>query len=230
MRIEKIVVAQNNGAAPSLYDMRIHYFGEAVRKNWVDLEYVNLHLAELPGIHLYRAHLKGAILQGANLSGLGTQLFGSDFENADLEEAKMQQADARGANFKNANLNSAHLSHADLSPLQDESRVWHVTNFEDAHLEGAFLDEKIDARGASFLRAHMKRVLLNGANLVAFKDDLGRWHPTSFVDADLSGADLRGANLQGANFDGADIGGATFSNAAALQHVNGKWKGQPIYP
>jgi uncharacterized protein YjbI with pentapeptide repeats len=240
MRNEKIIVAKNKVAAFPLYDplyeMRIHYFCEAVRKNWVDLEYVYLPEAELPKIHLYQAHLEGAILAGANLSGPGTQLFGSDFENADLEETQMPHADARGANFKNAQLKRARLSGADLSPLQDGNKVWHFTNFEDAYLEGAFLDEKIDARAASFQKAHMHGAILNGAKLVPFKDDLGRWHHTSFVDADLSGADLQGADLEGAifsnktNFDGADLDGAKFSNAAALQHLTGKWKGKPIYP
>jgi uncharacterized protein YjbI with pentapeptide repeats len=236
MRNEEIVVAQNKVAASPLYDMRIHYFGEAVRKNWVDLKYVNLRLAELTGIHLYRANLEGAILEGANAFGRGTQLFGSDFENADLKDANIQQADARGANFKSANLKRAHLSGADLSPLQDESKAWHITSFQDACLEDAFLDEKIDARGASFRGAHLKGASLKGAELVPFKDDVGRSSPTSFVDADLSESNLEGADLEGVifskdtNFDGADLEGAKFSNAAELQHVKGKWKGKPIYP
>lgn len=140
MRNQKIIVAQNKVAPSPLYDMRIRYFGEAVRKNWVDLEYVNLPLAELPGIHLYQAQLKGAILEGANLSGSGTQLFASNFEKADLQNAHMPRADARGAYFHSANLQGADLQGADLGPFQDEKKVWHFTNFVDAYLEGASLN------------------------------------------------------------------------------------------
>jgi len=205
MRNQKILIAQNKLVASPCYDMRIRYFGEAVRKNWVDLEYVYLPLAELPGIHLYQAHLKGAILEGANLSGPGAQLFGSDFADADLQKARMANADARGADFKSAKLQSARLSGADLSPLQDEKRVWYFTNFADAHLESALLDEKVDARGAGFRTAHMHGALLVGANLVPFKDDEGHWHFTSFMDADLSGADLIDIEASGANFERANV-------------------------
>jgi uncharacterized protein YjbI with pentapeptide repeats len=230
VRNEKIAIAKNGEAKSALYDMRIRYFCEAVRKNWVDLESVNLGDMQLPKIHLYRAHLKNAILERTNLAGGETQLFGSDFENADLQHADMSNADARGANFNNAQLQSATLTHANLSPLQDEDKVWHFTSFKETHLEGAFL-YRIDARGASFERAHMHAASLASARLVPFEDDVGRWHFTSLLNADLSGAflskyysdqtsaDARGANFERANLRGANLEGAQFG---PFEDDNGK--------
>jgi Pentapeptide repeats (8 copies) len=70
MRSGQIVVEKHNkGIFDANYDLRIRYFAEAVRKNWYNLESVNLQNAELPNIHVYKADVKWANLEGANLSG-----------------------------------------------------------------------------------------------------------------------------------------------------------------
>jgi hypothetical protein len=62
IRAQNLVWTRNkhNKTPDPLYDRRVFYFGEAVRKNWENLSGVNLQDAELPGIHLYEANLRGA--------------------------------------------------------------------------------------------------------------------------------------------------------------------------
>lgn len=61
----------------------------------------------------------------------------------------------------------------------------------------------VDAKGASFDQAELRRADLRGAQLGG----------ANLTRADLRGADLRGADLSGANLAGADLWGADLSDA-----------------
>ena len=93
----------------------------------VDLNWTDLHGANLRGANLSTTDLSGANLIRANLSGV--DMSHANLFNAALEEADFSRADLSNANLSRANLRGANLSGADLK--------W--TDFRQANLVGAEL-------------------------------------------------------------------------------------------
>jgi len=188
LRSERIVIAANK-ASPSpndkLYKLRIHYFGEAVRLNWKDLEDVYFFQADLSGVQLYKAHLKGSILRGANLSGPGTTLYSADLEGAELSEANLSNVDAHGANFAKAQMLRTKFDYADLSganlkdaQLEEASLV--RVNLSNANLQGAQL-QGADMIDANLAGANLQDANLEGAEHISateLKKAKGKWTGT----------------------------------------------------
>ncbi len=131
-----------------------------------NLQYVDLHDADLRGADLGRANLGGADLQRANLGFANLQ--GAYLDNAKLQRAylhakleeailtnaSLSDADLSGANLSGANLSGANLSGADLL---DASLV--EANLQFANLSGANL------QGANLLDANLRKANLQGAIL-----------------------------------------------------------------
>jgi uncharacterized protein YjbI with pentapeptide repeats len=149
----------------------------------VDLRLANLHRAHLEEADLSDAHLERADLRDAHLER--ANLYRVHLEEAVLREAHLEEALLYRAHMEGAVLTYARLEGADLRDAHLERAVlFH------AHLEGAFL------RGA-----HLERADLRGARLEG---------------AFLRGAHLEGANLSGARLEGADLSGARGLRRARL--------------
>jgi uncharacterized protein YjbI with pentapeptide repeats len=204
-----------------IYSFRMHYFADAVRKNYRNLESVNLQDADLPNIHLYEADLKRSNMQNVNLSGVDTQVFESDFTHANLQNAQMNDVDGRGAIFDGARLQGIQLLRANFAPFEDRAGTNHYSSFVDCHLEGAILS------GANFTKARLVQShlapLAIGAEFKATQLD-----HANLTDADLSGADVRGVNLTGSRLDNANLQDAIFSSPEALAGI-GSYRGTPKF-
>jgi hypothetical protein len=82
-----------------LLEQQLASIGEAVRKNWEDLESSNLAAMDLRGIKLYESHLEHASLMRTN-----------------LREADLRGAFLTGASFWDACLDSANIKDVDGTP------------------------------------------------------------------------------------------------------------------
>jgi uncharacterized protein YjbI with pentapeptide repeats len=209
------------GLNDDIYSLRMNYFAEAIRKNYKNLESVNLQDADLPNIRLYEADLKRSNLQNATLLGPDTQVFKTDFTKANLQQAHMDGVDGRGAIFDGARMQKIILRGANLSPFKDRDGRVHFSSLVDCHLEGAILSYA-NLTKANLRRSHFAP-LQDGIEFEATQLD-----HADLTDADLSDADLQGVNLTGARLDNANLQGATFSSHEALKGV-GSWRGTPIY-
>lgn len=155
------------------------------------------------GVAMEEINLSGADLRGAKLAG--ANLRRANLENASFVEADLSGADLRGANlsgalFIRAILTDADLCEADLSGADLVGAVFQDAFMEKANLEGAEL------LVANFSNARLAGAIVTSAN--------GTY--SNFAGADLSNANFSDTELQGALFDGADIGGARLSQSYDL--------------
>ncbi len=95
----------------------------------------NLYRANLSGADLSETNLSGANLIGANLSGANlysANISGTNLIGADLSEAGLYKANLAGANLYKANLAGANLRGADLAGAILEGSILIRTDFEKA--------------------------------------------------------------------------------------------------
>jgi uncharacterized protein YjbI with pentapeptide repeats len=151
----------------------------------------------LPGV--LDASAKGAFLQflvstnhvtsqNAVLSLSSDLLDNIDVTGLALPEINLSGASLQGAQLQGSNLDGADLASAD---------------FTKAQLEGAFLEQNIDASNGIFTGAHLHRAHLEGLDATG----------AHFNGADLSGADLTCVQFSNATLDGANVAGATVSQS-----------------
>lgn len=133
--------------------------------------------------------LRGVDFGGCELAA--SRVYSADLSNANLHAADLSDARIFGSSFSDADLSEANLSGAML-----DRSVFDRANLTEALLANA-------AGPASFLRAHMERAILAGAN----------FDRSEFAAADLRGADLERGSFEGACLDGANLAGARLSNA-----------------
>ena len=158
------------------------------------------------GVAMEEINLSGADLRGAKLAG--ANLRRANLENAVFIEADLRDADLRGANlsgavFIRANLTDADLCEADLSEADLVGAVFEEAHMENVNLEGAEL------LVANFSDAHLAGAIVTSAN--------GTY--SNFAGADLSNADFGDTELQGALLDRANIGGARLSQSYDLSNT-----------
>lgn len=110
---------------------------ESLRRDKVDLSYIDIRGANLHGANLRKINLKQSILYRVN------------FTDAILEHANLNGAVLSAANFQNANLVSVNLSGAILN----------AANLSEANLTHA------DLRCANLFLANLQGANLSGANL-----------------------------------------------------------------
>ena len=175
-----------------------------------DLRYRNLEGANLAG-----ADLQGAILHRANLRR--ADLSGAHAAQANFNKAEMTFATLRGANLVNALFFDANAQRADFSGANLTFSILRrahfiASNFEEAILNVARLDE------ARLSNANLSRAQINGASLIRTELLRANLSGAAADKSDFSGAGLRGAILVGAtlresDFLGADLAGADLSNA-----------------
>ena len=161
---------------------------EALARDGVPMEEINLSGADLQG-----AKLAGANLRRANLENVV-------FIEADLSGADLRGARLNGAVFIRANLTDADLCEADLREADLVGAVFHDAYMEKVNLEGAEL------LVANFSNAHLAGAIVTSAN--------GAY--SNFAGADLTNANFSDTELQGAHFAGANLGGARLSQSYDL--------------
>jgi Pentapeptide repeats (8 copies) len=165
MRAEQVMYeaydADKKSMGDALYEMRVKYFGEAVRKNWENLEYANLQNARLKGIRLYTANAAHADMEGADLTG--GQMFRTDLNGAHLQGAWLQRCDLRGADLYGADMSNAHLENAHMQPFDDYGHLI-STNLAKATLKGAHLNGA-DLSGVKWEGAHLDGADLSDASV-----------------------------------------------------------------
>lgn len=147
------------------FKMRIFYITEAIRKNWENLQQVNLKKTVLPNIFLYRAHLEHANLKEAIL--IGARSFEAHFEDANLNQAHLEGANLEGAFFDRAVLTNAYLGPPAPDEVVHEPDQLNHTSLKGAHLKYAEL------KGACLRMADLTGAEIDNADL---------------TDADLEGA------------------------------------------
>ena len=158
------------------------------------------------GVAMEEINLSGANLGGAKLAGANfrrADLSGAIFVEADLSGADLRGANLSGAVFIRANLTDADLCEADLSEADLVGAVFEEAYMEKVNLEGAEL------LVANFSDAHLAGAIVTSAN--------GAY--SNFAGADLSNADFGDTELQGALFDRANIGGARLSQSYDLSNT-----------
>jgi len=114
----------------------------------------NLSRANLSGASFFRANLSEANLKGANLKGVdfrGAELCGANLSGANLSDANLSKADLSGANLTGANLTGAKLIRTQAL----------ATNFEEATLNGAIVEDwninvKTNLNGANCLYIYLR--------------------------------------------------------------------------
>ena len=109
-----------------------------------NLSYADLSGANLYGAELWNANLSGADLEGADLSGAelwNANLRGAYLSGANLRDAYLRGANLGGANLGGANLSGANLSGADLSGANLILVQALRTNFAQAILTGACIED-----------------------------------------------------------------------------------------
>ena len=102
--------------------------------SWTDLNEADLRSANLRSADLRSADLRSADLRSADLSE--ANLKGANLKGANLKGANLKGANLKGANLKGANLKGADLSEVNFSRIQALR-----TNFQDATLTGACLED-----------------------------------------------------------------------------------------
>ncbi|MEQ9000289.1 MAG: pentapeptide repeat-containing protein [Coleofasciculus sp. B1-GNL1-01] len=128
LRQAKLIDAKLVGADFSRASLEQVNFGMA------DLIGANLSGANLRGASFFRANLSEANLKGANLQRVdfrGTELSGANLSGANLSGANLSKADLSGANLSGANLSDAKLIRTQAL----------ATNFEEATLTGACIED-----------------------------------------------------------------------------------------
>ena len=155
------------------------------------------------GVAMEEIDLSGADLSGANLAGAnfrGANLQDAIFVEVDLSGANLRGANLSGAVFIRANLTDAELCDADLSDADLAGAVFERAYLDATNLNGAEL------LVADFANARMHGAIVTSAN--------GAY--SNFAGADLSDANFSDTELQGAVFDGADLGGARLGQSYNL--------------
>jgi uncharacterized protein YjbI with pentapeptide repeats len=145
-----------------LYKLRMFYIAEAVRKNWKNLNEVNLERDFLQRILLYGAYLNKANLIDADLRG--GRLFGTHFDGAKMVRTHLEGADLHDATFVGAKLMDSHMEPPDTKDIPIEPDHLPVTNLDGADFSGADLT-KAHLRGAYLVNAKFARSTLEGADL-----------------------------------------------------------------
>ena len=107
-----------------------HFYTSYENKKIIEIDFNDLHDADLSGADLHDANLCNADLSGADLRH-------ADLRNANLSYAYLNNADLRSANLSYANLNNADLRSADL-----RSANLSGANLNNANLYNTNLDEK----------------------------------------------------------------------------------------
>jgi Pentapeptide repeats (8 copies) len=146
----------------------------------LDLSYIVVRNADLPGVDLSNVVLLHANLDGSNLSK-------ANMRDADLRHASFIATDLSGADFANANLSYARLSHARLVEAHLNEALLKGAQLDGAELREAHLEfadaTEANFAGAGLTNADLRRAVLTDAN---------------FAEANLGGAKLQGANLENA--------------------------------
>jgi uncharacterized protein YjbI with pentapeptide repeats len=123
----------------------------------------------------------------------------ADFRGQELEVLDLSDADLRGADFSNANLYWTYLFRANCEG----------TNFRNSRLIGVVLD------GSNFRRADFTGAYISYDNIL---------HPSSLIEADLTGALLNGVNLKGSQYNHRTIFPLGFDPSAnGMVLVNKNW-------
>ncbi len=135
---------------------------------FINLERVNLQMADLQeadleGVNLQSAILRYAYLQGANLQKAdlqGANLQGANLQKADLQEADLQRAYLQEANLQGANLQKADLQEADLQEADLQRAYLQEANLQEADLQRAYLQEA-NLQGANLQKADLQGAKIN---------------------------------------------------------------------
>jgi uncharacterized protein YjbI with pentapeptide repeats len=165
-----------------------------IELNNVDLRMADLHSVRLQQAILIRAQLEDANLDQAQLQG--AYLSGAQLQGAILTYAQLQGAYLNGARLDDAILSDAKLQGANLSNAQLQGAILDSAQLQEARLNGAQLQGAY-LNGAQLQRANLLAADLQNANLEA---------------AELQEANLARAQLQASNLDGAHLQGATCDN------------------
>ncbi|MBX3271625.1 MAG: DUF2169 domain-containing protein [Sandaracinaceae bacterium] len=156
---------------------------------------------------------EGALLRGADLTGCS--LRGARLAGAMLAGARLAGADLTGARLEGADLSGALLDGALLDGALLDGAVLDRASLDGASLVKASL-AKVEARGASFVRANLEGASASELVLVHGTLREARCRGASFADARLRGVDATAADFSecdlsllrgygGARFDGASL-------------------------
>ena len=173
------MIARTHALPDGMGDKALKPSVEALARDGVAMEEIDLSGADLSGATLAGANFRRANLQNAI------------FVEVDLSGADLRGANLSGAIFIRANLTDADLCEADLTEADLTGAVF----------EQAFMD-KANLEGAELLVADFSNAQLHGAIVTAANSTY-----SNFAGADLSDANFSDTELQGAVFDGANLGG-----------------------
>lgn len=165
---------------------KLYAVNEAIRKNWENLENVNLSETDLSKTPLYKANLKRANLARAILRG--TKFVDANLIRVNLINADLTEADLRGANLEKAVYNKG-------------------TKFVKVKWSGDFNDVIKNMYAiepeSKLIDSDLQELPLQGANL----------ERANLLNADLRKSNLSRANLKGANLNKAKLDEAIFKEA-----------------
>ena len=162
---------------------------EAIRKNWENLENVNLGETDVRSARLYSANLQNASLNSSNLEG--ATLKDSDLRRANLTNTNLKDTNLQGIKLEGAIFDKNTIFPNNFDPLKHKM----YCSCSGANLEGANLD-KFPLNGANLSNTNLKNANLQGTNL-----ERANLSNSTLYGADFTGANLTGANLQNAKYD-----------------------------
>lgn len=143
-------------------------------------------------------------------------LCGTHLKRVNLSKLDLSYINLSGADLSDANLSGANLSHANCQKSFFRWTKMQLTNFSNADLTQAVLDN-VDAAGGDFRQAIMTEVSAQHAQINSATLRGISAHKANFNDADMLQTDLSWADLSQANLSDGDLSESSFSDANLSQ-------------